>query len=119
MLTLFLAGVFLSILFGVLAWRLTRTLPTRGVTSILVHIFLLAAALLIVFAYWGQYTAPGHRAFDEMDGIIPFWPGRSEHCLPLERCWRDGWADAGADLAGRKVDRRADRASLGKPAIGA
>jgi hypothetical protein len=75
MLTLFLAGVFLSILFGVLAWRLTRTLPARGVTSTLVHIFLLAAALLIVFAYWGQYTALGHRAFDEMDGIYPFLAG--------------------------------------------
>lgn len=75
MLTLFLAGAFLSVLLGVLALRLTRTLPARGVTSIFVHIFLLAAALLIAFAYWGQYTDPGHRAFDEMDGIYPFLAG--------------------------------------------
>lgn len=75
MLILFLAGVTLAILLGVLARRLTRALPPLGITSILVHIFLLAAALLIGFAYWGQYTDAGHRAFDEMDGIYPFVAG--------------------------------------------
>jgi len=75
MLILFLAGVTLSVLLGVLARRLTRTLPPLGLTSILVNIFLLAAALLIGFAYWGQYTDAGHRAFDEMYGIYPFVAG--------------------------------------------
>ena len=75
MLILFLIGVFLSIFLGVLAWRLTRTLPVRGIATILVRVLLLAAALLIGFAYWGQYTDAGHRAFDEMDGIYPFVAG--------------------------------------------
>lgn len=75
MLILFLAGVILSVLLGVLARRLTRTLPPLGLTSIFVHIFLFAAAILIGFAYWGQYTDAGHRAFDEMDGIYPFVAG--------------------------------------------
>ncbi len=57
------------------ARHLTRTLPARSVTNILVHIFLLAAALLTVFAYWGQYIASGRRAFDDMDGIYPFLAG--------------------------------------------
>lgn len=71
MLTLFLVLAFLSIVLGALASHQTRALPKRGIISILVHIILLAAALLIVFAFWGQYTTAGHRAFDEMDGIYP------------------------------------------------
>ena len=69
---LFIAGVLLSVLLGALALRQTRALPKRGIANVLVHIFLLAAVLLLIFAYWGQYTAPGLRAFDEMDGIYPF-----------------------------------------------
>ena len=34
-----------------------------------------AAVPLILFAWWGQYTVAGHRAYDEMDALYPFAAG--------------------------------------------
>lgn len=36
---------------------------------------LLAAGVLAAFCYLGMFTAAGSRAFDEMDGMIPFFAG--------------------------------------------
>ena len=36
---------------------------------------LLLALGLGVFAWWGLSTSAGARAFDEMDGLIPFFAG--------------------------------------------
>ena len=33
------------------------------------------ALALAAFAWWGLYTASGAVAFDEMDGLIPFFAG--------------------------------------------
>ncbi len=33
------------------------------------------AVALAAFAYWGLFTQAGGRAFDEMDGMIPFFAG--------------------------------------------
>jgi hypothetical protein len=30
---------------------------------------------LVVFGWWGIYTAAGMRRYDEMDGLIPFFAG--------------------------------------------
>ncbi len=38
-------------------------------------ICLFLAMLLAGFAWWGLFTASGHRSFDEMDGMIPFAAG--------------------------------------------
>lgn len=32
-------------------------------------------AALVVFGWWGIYTAAGMRRYDEMDGLIPFFAG--------------------------------------------
>lgn len=32
-------------------------------------------AALLAFGYWGLETAAGRRAYDEMDGMIPFGAG--------------------------------------------
>lgn len=72
---LFFSGLFLAVALGVLALRQTRALPRRSMTNILVSLLLVFAALLIAFAYWGQYTLAGLRAFDEMDGLYPFAAG--------------------------------------------
>ncbi len=34
---------------------------------------LILAAGLAMFGYWGMFTQAGGRAFDEMDGMIPFF----------------------------------------------
>lgn len=30
---------------------------------------------LVLFGWWGIYTAAGMRRYDEMDGLIPFFAG--------------------------------------------
>lgn len=34
---------------------------------------LLIALISFVFGIWGLYTKSGNKAFDEMDGLIPFY----------------------------------------------
>ena len=36
-------------------------------------ILLVAGAALCSFGYWGMFTFSGNRAYDEMDGIYPFF----------------------------------------------
>lgn len=36
---------------------------------------LLVAGVLAIFCYLGMFTTAGSRAFDEMDGMIPFFAG--------------------------------------------
>ena len=43
----------------------------RGVARILLAL----GAALTAFAAWGLFTPAGARAFDEMDGLIPFFAG--------------------------------------------
>lgn len=72
---LFLVGVLVSLALGVLAWRQTRRIARPGAASVVVSALLLLAALLIGFAFWGQYSLAGQHAFDEMDGLYPFIAG--------------------------------------------
>lgn len=70
-----LLGLFLSVVFAALAWRRTRGLPEASVIRWLVPLFVVAAVPLGIFAWWGQYTPAGRRAFDEMDGLYPLAAG--------------------------------------------
>ena len=36
---------------------------------------LLLGVALMVFGWWGIFTASGQRAYDEMAGMIPFYGG--------------------------------------------
>lgn len=33
----------------------------------------ITATALIIYGYWGAFTKPGNKVFDEMDGYIPFF----------------------------------------------
>ena len=46
-----------------------------GAIRILVVALVIASVPLILFAWWGQYTVAGHRAYDEMDALYPFAAG--------------------------------------------
>jgi TRAP-type C4-dicarboxylate transport system permease small subunit len=72
---IFFAGVLLSLALGLFAWRQTRSLKNHGAARVAVSVLLLSAALLVGFAFWGQYTLAGGHAFDEMDGLYPFVAG--------------------------------------------
>lgn len=72
---LFIAGALVAIALSLFAWRQTRRLAKPGAPRVVVPALLLLAALLIGFAFWGQYTFSGARAFDEMDGLYPFVAG--------------------------------------------
>ncbi|MGQ2931150.1 MAG: hypothetical protein ACT6Q3_11800 [Sphingopyxis sp.] len=67
-----LLGLFLSVVFAALAWRRTRGLPEASVIRWLVPLFVVAAVPLGIFAWWGQYTPAGRRAFD---GLYPLAAG--------------------------------------------
>jgi hypothetical protein len=70
----------------------------------LVSVCLLILAIACgAFAYWGIFTPSGARAFDEMDGMIPFFVGLASGPLILAAaiCW---WLARRA----RIVDERAD-----------
>lgn len=41
----------------------------------LTSLVLLIASGLTSFGWWGVYTQAGMRAFEEMDGLIPFYAG--------------------------------------------
>lgn len=60
---------------ALLALHRARALPRPGAMRMLVIVLLVAAMALILFAWWGQYTAAGHRAYDEMDALYPFAAG--------------------------------------------
>jgi hypothetical protein len=47
----------------------------RRLTGKLRSLALLTTAGLICFGWWGLRTQAGVRAFDEMDGLIPFFAG--------------------------------------------
>lgn len=47
----------------------------RRVRRVLSTLFLALAAMLGAFGYWGLLTEAGRHAFDEMDGIFPFYAG--------------------------------------------
>jgi hypothetical protein len=72
---IFFAGVLLSLALGLFAWRQTRLLANHGGARVAVSVLLICAALLVGFAFWGQYTLAGGHAFDEMDGLYPFVAG--------------------------------------------
>lgn len=72
---LFFVGVLVSITLALFAWHQTRRLARSGAARIVVPALLLLAALLVGFAFWGQYTRSGAHAFDEMDGLYPFVAG--------------------------------------------
>jgi len=74
---LFFAGVLVSLSLGLFAWRQTQRLARPDAGRVGVPALLLIAALLIGFAFWGQYTLAGQHAFDEMDGLYPFIAGPS------------------------------------------
>ncbi len=38
-------------------------------------LLLTIAATLATFSYWGLFTQAGQHAFDEMDGLYPFFAG--------------------------------------------
>jgi hypothetical protein len=56
-------------------FAIRRILPRPGAARIVVMALVVAAVPLILFAWWGQYTIAGHRAYDEMDGLYPFAAG--------------------------------------------
>jgi len=58
-------------------FALHRSRALRGGSGARIFVLLLicAAAPLNLFAWWGQYTEAGHRAFDEMDALYPFGAG--------------------------------------------
>lgn len=47
----------------------------RRVPRVLSTLFLALAAILGAFGYWGLFTEGGRHAFDEMDGMFPFFAG--------------------------------------------
>jgi hypothetical protein len=47
------------------------------------RVFLLLAAALELFAWWGLGTASGMRTFDEMAGLFPFFAGLLGGALAL------------------------------------
>jgi len=69
------AGLLLAIALAILALRRIHTLPGANAAKMLVMLLVAAAVPLIGFAWWGQYTVAGHRAFDEMDALYPFSAG--------------------------------------------
>lgn len=69
------AGLLLAIALAILALRRIRTLPGASAAKTLIVLLVAAAVPLIGFAWWGQYTVAGHRAFDEMDALYPFSAG--------------------------------------------
>lgn len=44
-------------------------------SNVVYGILLVIEVCLLVFYYWGVYTASGRSHFDEMDGIIPWASG--------------------------------------------
>jgi len=70
-----IAWFFLAAALAVLALRRCLVLPTWSAMRVLATLCIVAALPLVAFAWWGQYTAAGHRAFDEMDGLYPFAAG--------------------------------------------
>jgi hypothetical protein len=72
---LFFVGVLVSITLALFAWRQTPQLARSGAARVVVPTLLLLAALLVGFAFWGQYTLSGAHAFDEMDGLYPLIAG--------------------------------------------
>ena len=39
----------------------------------LTKIFLIVAIPLIAYGYWGAFTQPGNKVYDEMDAYFPFF----------------------------------------------
>lgn len=56
-------------------FAIRRVLPRPGAIRLVVLALVATAVPLILFAWWGQYTVAGHRAYDEMDGLYPFGAG--------------------------------------------
>jgi hypothetical protein len=70
-----IAWFVLAAALAILALRRVRALPSGSGVRIMVLLLTCAAAPLILFAWWGQFSVAGHRAFDEMDALYPFAAG--------------------------------------------
>ena len=46
---------------------------SHGLPMRLIVVLLCAASVLFAFGGWGLWSAAGRRAFDEMDGLYPFF----------------------------------------------
>jgi hypothetical protein len=47
----------------------------RNLPSLFPTVLLALAAVLGTFSYWGLFTEAGRHAFDEIDGMYPFFAG--------------------------------------------
>ena len=56
-------------------FAIRRGVPGPRAIRIVVLALVVASVPLILFAWWGQYTVAGHRAYDEMDALYPFAAG--------------------------------------------
>lgn len=85
-----IGGAMMAAAFAILA--LCRIHMLSGAARVLITFLIAAAVALIGFAYWGQYTVAGHRAFDEMDALYPFAAGVLGLVLTIVAALTAWWA---------------------------